>query len=226
MGIEDSNPERRNLVVLSMAIIAFYVGGCEIPASGDIELPLIKLKFTDAYHLAWLVWITLFWFVFRYFVESKVKMINSFHDEINDEQYLSSILSRYYFPKVMAKGYKNLSKDTFKFFHSIPEENRKAGKTGWLIVCFQAKSVVNGKVETGSMTVSGYAKLIYPILALRIVFIKPSVSANLAPIMMFIVAIGFGLSQALTEEPAKDYYLDVNKFLIQSIESEPAFTLK
>lgn len=94
MAIEDSNPERRNLVVLSMAIIAFYVGGCEIPPTGEIELPLIKLKFTDAYHLAWLVWIMLCWFLFRYWVAHHHMIEDLINQELHEKRYGLSLFTR------------------------------------------------------------------------------------------------------------------------------------
>jgi hypothetical protein len=99
MAIEDSNPERRNLVVLSMAIIAFYVGGCEI-TDGVIELPLIKLKFTDPYHLAFLVWVMLFWFAFRYWVQHSAEIGRIFRSEISGESYLNGIVRLYFLKKI------------------------------------------------------------------------------------------------------------------------------
>lgn len=216
MAIEDSNPERRNLVVLSMAIIAFYVGGCEIPATGEIELPLIKLKFTDAYHLAWLIWITLFWFAFRYWMENKFYLLDGFFLELNQEKYFSRWFSGYFFKKLDSKKSSRLNPESFKFTYWRSEDYKKEGKIGLFQVRFDSMGELASRHDPvqEDVKIGIIAFLIYPLLAMRIIPVKRTLSAYLIPILIFIVAVGFGVS-SFFQKSSDNYYIDVQKFLTQ-----------
>ena len=69
MPYSDSNPERRNLTVLSLAIIVYYLAGGQF-LNGEVNLMLINAKFNNPAMLVVFVWIMLCWFAFRYFVTS------------------------------------------------------------------------------------------------------------------------------------------------------------
>lgn len=70
MPYSDSNPERRNLIVLSLAIIIYYIGGGEI-SEQTINLPLINIVFNNKDILTAFVWLMLHWFLFRYIVTNR-----------------------------------------------------------------------------------------------------------------------------------------------------------
>ncbi|MES2674101.1 MAG: hypothetical protein V4660_07665 [Pseudomonadota bacterium] len=194
MPIEDSNPERRNLVVLSMAIIAFYVGGCEIPASGEIELPLVKLTFTDAYHLAWLVWITLAWFLFRYWITERHKIV----EVINQEMHLKRYGLRFFANQIrQVFGYNpnvNLSTVRFRRFGSsegqpstlhlydFDEELIEAGPQD--VICPEVRS-------------SLWLRTILFVAMVRLFFSYPALSGYYAPYLLAIVATGFAMNRLL-----------------------------
>ena len=186
--IEDSNPERRNLVVLSMAIIAFYVGGCEIPASGEIELPLIKLKFTDAYHLAWLVWITLAWFLFRYWITERHKIVEVINQEMHLKQYGLHIFATQI---RQAFGYNpgtNLSTVRFRRVDSqegqpstlhLYDFDEELGEDG-------AQNDIWPDVRS-----SLWLRVILFVAMLRLFFSYPALSGYYAPYLLASIAIGF-----------------------------------
>lgn len=68
MPIADASPERRNLSVLSLAIIVYYVGGGYV-ADSSISLPMLNIGFTRPTALVVLLWGTLLWLHFRYWQE-------------------------------------------------------------------------------------------------------------------------------------------------------------
>lgn len=82
MAVEDSNPERRNLLVTSLGFIAYYYGGGNF-ASNDLELELIHIHFNKSRFLAELAWTMLFWFLFRYWQTTRGKFTQAFQGEMS-----------------------------------------------------------------------------------------------------------------------------------------------
>jgi len=80
MAYEDSDPERRNLVLTSLAFAAFSLGGGEFHEN-TIQLQVINAHFTKPYVLAVMAWIMLFWFIYRYWL----KHIGEFSKEFKNE---------------------------------------------------------------------------------------------------------------------------------------------
>lgn len=66
MPYQDSNPERRNLMVLSMSIIIFTLGKAEI-VDGKLTLPLINVVLRDPSELIVVLWLSLGWLIVQYF---------------------------------------------------------------------------------------------------------------------------------------------------------------
>lgn len=71
MAIADGNAERRNLTVLSLAIIVYFIAGAR--PTGQIGLPLVNVTFSNTYMLVTVVWMMLFWFNFRYWQENHLE---------------------------------------------------------------------------------------------------------------------------------------------------------
>lgn len=68
--MDDPNPYRRNLVVTSMAFIAYNIGGGEI--EGDtISISAVSIRFTKPEMIVVLAWVTFFWFAYRFFLSHK-----------------------------------------------------------------------------------------------------------------------------------------------------------
>lgn len=70
MPIADSHAERRNLTVLSMAIIVYFLAGGEL-AADRLALPMVNLVLHDTRTLVILLWVMLGWFALRYWQEAK-----------------------------------------------------------------------------------------------------------------------------------------------------------
>jgi hypothetical protein len=69
MAIQDSNPERRNLLVLSLCFIVFFLGGGAF-SKGEVRLQVITVTFSRPEILSLIIWLLLFWFLYRYWVIS------------------------------------------------------------------------------------------------------------------------------------------------------------
>ena len=72
MTYSDSNPERRNLTILSLAIIIFYLAEGKLVGS-NLNFTLVNIRFEDKGMLIIIVWSMLFWFLFRYAVTNRHK---------------------------------------------------------------------------------------------------------------------------------------------------------
>lgn len=68
--MQDNNAERRNLVVTSYAFIAVSIGDATM-SKGVVTLSLISVEFQNIEYLVLLAWLTLFWFMFRYWLTHK-----------------------------------------------------------------------------------------------------------------------------------------------------------
>lgn len=81
MAIHDSNPERRNLTILSLAIIIFYCADGEI-SDDRIRLLVVNMEFGKDEFLQYFLWIILFWFFFRYRLTNREKFKENYLEEI------------------------------------------------------------------------------------------------------------------------------------------------
>ena len=81
MPVQDSNPERRNLTVLSLAFVAYYYcGGSAV--SDHVSFQLVSMKFSRPELLAVLVWMSLLWFLLRYWQANRGKFEGKFITEL------------------------------------------------------------------------------------------------------------------------------------------------
>lgn len=92
MAISDTNPERRNLTLTSLAFILYFVAGGEFNDS-VIKIVVVNLSFSKPHILAWFAWTLLCWFALRFWQKngfmflssllsdiSRIKVPNSLHD--------------------------------------------------------------------------------------------------------------------------------------------------
>jgi hypothetical protein len=79
--VNDSSPERRNLLITSLAFIAFYGGGAEI-SSNELRLVLVDASFSRSYFLAIMVWIAIGWFALRFWQKSDGEITKNLRGEL------------------------------------------------------------------------------------------------------------------------------------------------
>lgn len=72
MAIHDSDPERRNLVVTSLAFIVYYLAGGYI-TDNNVRMQIVNITFDNKAVLAVFVWVMLLWFAWRYWQTHKLK---------------------------------------------------------------------------------------------------------------------------------------------------------
>lgn len=82
MAIQDSNAERRNLVVTSAAFIAFYYGGGKL-SSNAITLQVVSVTFNRPVVLAVMAWTSLLWFLYRYWLLNSGEFSRAFSSEFH-----------------------------------------------------------------------------------------------------------------------------------------------
>ena len=107
--MEDSNPERRNLIVTSLAITVFIVAGGHF--NGEVQLQVINAKFYRQSALVWFVWLAFIWFWYRYWLKNRTEFSKKFNEEIkrflNDDRLVEiikeSLLSEAAVQQVIAK---------------------------------------------------------------------------------------------------------------------------
>lgn len=80
MTYSDNNPERRNLTVLSLVIVIFYLGKGYL-LKPEISFTLVNIGFHNQEILVKLIWVMLFWFLFRYVITNR----HSHGDDLNSE---------------------------------------------------------------------------------------------------------------------------------------------
>lgn len=92
MAIQDTDAERRNLSVTSIAFIAYFAGGGFV--DGAINLGVINATFSKPKVLAVMAWVILLWFFYRYWVTHKKAFSKAYWSEINELKN-HSIIRRY-----------------------------------------------------------------------------------------------------------------------------------
>lgn len=82
MPYQDTDPERRNLLVTSLVFIAYYYAEGSV-SNGELKLQIIDIVFSNPEALAMIAWAILFWFCYRYWVTHKKKFKEGFEGEIS-----------------------------------------------------------------------------------------------------------------------------------------------
>lgn len=82
MAFQDSNPERRNLSITSLAFIIFFFAGGRFEES-KVTLSVINANFERPLILAVIAWLALFWFIYRYWLVHSGDFSSNFAKEFS-----------------------------------------------------------------------------------------------------------------------------------------------
>ena len=96
MPIQDSEAERRNLIVTSLCFIAYNLGGGNF-TSNEVRLQVINVSFTDPIFLGFLAWMGLFWFAYRYWLKYSGEFSREFSKEFRSrfrKSYIANYLEK------------------------------------------------------------------------------------------------------------------------------------
>jgi len=83
MAVQDSSPERRNLLVISLCLIVYFLGGGSF-SKDEIRLQVISITFSRPDVLCVIIWLMFFWFLYRYWVVNYSAFGTEFNSEVND----------------------------------------------------------------------------------------------------------------------------------------------
>ncbi|EPE6127649.1 hypothetical protein HYO25_22160 [Vibrio parahaemolyticus] len=81
MAIQDSNAERRNLIMISMSLIVFFYSGGTF-TDETIRLQVVNVHFSRPLVLAIIVWTVFFWSLYRYWLIHNGEFSSKFMAEI------------------------------------------------------------------------------------------------------------------------------------------------
>lgn len=133
MTIHDSSPERRNLTVLSMSVILFYLAEGKV-IKGQLKLNMLNVEFAKSEVLFYSISIFLLWFLFRYWLVERETAAEAFRKEV------SKVNLANFYKNMVDKNYNN----NHAFYLYGPREphtldlNNAAKLTGWKGFLFKA----------------------------------------------------------------------------------------
>lgn len=93
MPYSDTNPQRRNLLVLSLAIITFYAADGRLMTE-KLNFPLVNITFQETEFLIWGVWIALIWFLIRFWQVHRADNKQAINQALQNERN-SKLIGRY-----------------------------------------------------------------------------------------------------------------------------------
>lgn len=187
MDIHDNNPERRNLILLSMSIVAFHIGKGGVSGDEGLTLPIAKLTFENPLGLAVLALVILSWFAFRYWIEHQNKIMNTVFWGVKARDYFIKpflgYAERLRKEKLIGPGNSDPTWSTYHVeddcINYPPFLSVDFGYTGNTPVVVQVK---------------GYRLyILWLLFSVRTFFSNPSTSAFVAPLFLFLLALGFGI---------------------------------
>ena len=81
MALDDSNPERRNLMVAAICFIAYFYGGGEF-IDQTVTLQVVNVKFQRIEVLGGIAWAMYAWFLYRYWLVNGGRFREEFSAEL------------------------------------------------------------------------------------------------------------------------------------------------
>ena len=188
MAIHDADPERRNLVVTSIAFIIFYMGNGVIDGN-EVRIQLVNISFQNPWVLAVAAWLMLFWFALRYWQTHPDIVFKEIKDNILSFSNHSVMIN--YIEKTTNLKYKEENGFTINKFTITPRS--------WNIkitiiknVKYSAEGALMSNTQAGEKTIilTGLSSYI-PKLKLTIIAMikKPGFTSFAVPYLLFYSAV-------------------------------------
>ena len=192
MAIQDSDPERRNLNVTSLAFIIYFYAGGSFPDPDVVRLQVINAKFSHPMMLTSIVWVMFVWFIYRYWLTHNGDFSSAFKNEfikLQNKEYIGEYVSKCIGHDIVA--------DSEEGYHVL-DLNWQDGSV--IVKYAYAKNLsrhVNGKIRTQTgldnqerIELTDFWGWILAIRATIECFIKyPSFSNYLVPYILAFLAI-------------------------------------
>ena len=194
MPIQDTNPERRNLLITSLCFIAYYYAGGTINGE-TLKLPFVDLAFSKPYALGVIAWLVFFWFFYKYWVTHKNQASSGIQKEL--QRYLSDPLVNKYFRRKTGfslavypdeSGYYLLGFDFNSFPPTVSYD--MAGMIQWSAKNNMAttQSAPNSEIRVLDFRDFIGGCVLFGVL-LKCCFQQSTFSSYVAPYVLFLVAI-------------------------------------
>jgi hypothetical protein len=188
MPVHDSNPERRNLTVLSLCIILFYIGGGEFN-DRSIKLQVVNVDFSRPEVLACFAWGLLGWFCFRYWQVHQGEWKEKFGLEVTKGGIDCTSFFRNYLNKKIKASYDS----SFTGFENLYKvELATTGINNTLYFKCFLKNEANQKKERSFIISSNPDRFIFFRYAIRMSVRCSSVPGYFVPYLLFFTAFFLG----------------------------------
>lgn len=185
MAVSDSSPERRNLILTSMAFITFYAAGGEL-TDQNLKLFFISIHFTRPEVLAVLSWATLIWFGMRFYQKHAFAYWENLVDEIGEVPVPKKLAN--YAINQIKKEIEETNSDvlngkTIFVSHPFLDGNQ-------LYMVCSLKNHRNSTVMDRSIEIKGLRKLLFiSFSAFRLAVTRNAFAEFIVPYLLFLIAI-------------------------------------
>ncbi|WP_137885363.1 hypothetical protein [Pseudomonas sp. 2FE] len=202
MAIEDSDPERRNLTVMSAAFIIYYLAGGSFK-NNEITLEVVNINFSRPTVLAVIAWLMLFWFIYRYWQTHQDHFRNAFPAEFVKQQ--SSATLKRHLDSTLPKQADDPQQS---YFPSGVWWNGNRVKVGYINATSISRSASGhralisheGNVRSGELHLSGIKGWSVALLLTCKTFIaEPSFAGYIVPYLLAAFAITLGVANYVTQ---------------------------
>lgn len=190
MAIQDPDPERRNLLVTSLAFVMYYLAGGHV-ADNNVRVQIVNITFDNKLALAVFAWVMLLWFAFRYWQTRESTFFHSFLAEVvhekNHKLFSWYLLRQYdWSDKERLQIYSmclNLWTRTINYEYKYTESTPSPG------VRAQTKAENNQRAKLN--TPSGLLIIVF--FVIKNIIKKPSFASIAVPYLLFYAAVTLGL---------------------------------
>ncbi|CAE6902606.1 hypothetical protein ACOMICROBIO_LMKGKHOH_02177 [Vibrio sp. B1FIG11] len=191
MAISDSNPDRRNLVVLSTSIVLYFLAGGEL-IDDNVRLQVINVHFNKPEVLVYFVWGLLAWFTYRYWINYKGSWKDGYYTEIGSE-ISSKICYRYMVKKFSLSD--NFERSYYPDRHWLSVSGDGVVKSISFRHIYKLES---GQQKSETKSIESPADRFMIFICTVVIFLKePSLSTYFMPYVFALVAITLGINSSL-----------------------------
>lgn len=200
MAIQDSDPERRNLIVTSLAFIAYFYAGGSFPDT-SVRLQVINANFSRPGVLGVMAWVAFIWFIYRYWQTHSGDFSSAFKKEFSRWQlkdYIINYVRRRVGQDIITdqdEGY-HINDITWQghcvVINCLYGKNAKRNSEG-IIDGFYPLSHDNQYDRIKMTDFSGWILAIRA--SLEYMFIQPSFSSYIAPYIFALIAMGGAIAR-------------------------------
>jgi len=185
MAISDTNPERRNLILASLAFILFYAAGGSL-IDDKVRVMVVNISFSKPQILVLFAWIILLWFCLRFWQKSGFKFWSSILSEIMSDK----------IPVSIANYAKEKAKNQLIGAHAVDHSSKEAEVAGLIYKPYSFYVLCNFKSGSNVIThqeqvkLEGIKGLVFIIRKIISHSIKNNAfSEELVPYLLFISAV-------------------------------------